>query len=598
MAANKENEQLAAKNFRAIPQELRRYDQWVVWKLNKIPGRTKPTKVPYDPNNGKNSKSTDPRTWGSFDQAVEAFKSGLYAGIGFVFSVDDPYCGVDLDDVIDLRTGVIDEDAQNIINKLDSYAEYSPSGTGVHIICKAKLPVGGRKKGNFECYDEKRYFTFTGNRLTKTPNKIKERQNEIEQFHHRIFGTKQSSKSDGNFHNIKINLDEQANPPKDKLAELLQSKHCKDLWEKKRNLPSQSEYDLGLAIMAVSKGWSAQEIADLIIAHRKRHNEDLKLENRQKYQRTISKALETAEQFNQDSIQPIAEIEDLNANHAVVPIGGSVVILNESWDPVFDRPEITFSNPSSFKLRYSNKLIFGPRKQKPIHLGNYWLNHPNRREYRGIVFEPRGTIDGYYNLFRGFPIEPKRGKHRLFKDFVLRVICASNKPLFEYVWKWLAHLFQKPYELPETALVIRGKQGVGKNTFADAIGYLVGHHYLCLTNMNQLAGRFNSHLKDALLVFANEAVWGGEKSNEGTLKAMITDQYSPVEHKGKDIFMVKNYKHLIVGSNESWAVPMGLDDRRFVVLDVSDRYKEDQNYFKAIREELKTGGYKALITLS
>ena len=58
--------------------------------------------------------------------------------------------------------------------------------------------------------------------------------------------------------------------------------------------------------------------------------------------------------------------------------------------------------------------------------------------------------------------------------------------------------------------------------------------------MNQVVGRFNSHMKEALLVFANEAVWGGDKVAEGTLKAMITDRETAIEFKGKDIVWVQN----------------------------------------------------------
>lgn len=176
------------------------------------------------------------------------------------------------------------------------------------------------------------------------------------------------------------------------------------------------------------------------------------------------------------------------------------------------------------------------------------------------------------------------------------VICNRDMELFEYLWNWLAHLFQKPDELPGTAFVLRGKEGIGKNTFVEAIGKLVGMaHFIQLSSIQQVVGRFSGHLTDKLLVFANEAIWGGDKQSEGTLKHIISDEISSVEYKGKDIFAVKNFKRLIAASNEDWVVPRGLTDRRWVVCDVSEIKKEDQEYFATIHNELNTGGYEALM---
>ena len=77
---------------------------------------------------------------------------------------------------------------------------------------------------------------------------------------------------------------------------------------------------------------------------------------------------------------------------------------------------------------------------------------------------------------------------------------------------------------------------------------------------------------------------------------MITDTVSVVEYKGKDIIRVHNYKRLIIASNEDWAAPMGMDDRRFVSLDISDAHKEDQEYFGAIAHELQNGGKESLMS--
>jgi phage/plasmid-associated DNA primase len=198
-------------------------------------------------------------------------------------------------------------------------------------------------------------------------------------------------------------------------------------------------------------------------------------------------------------------------------------------------------------------------------------------------------------MFQGFPIKPVEGDCSRYLDLIMDVICNGNQEHYDYLIKWFAHLFQKPAELPGTALVMRGLQGTGKGTMMKYPGQLVGQHYLEVVQMRQVVGHFNAHLKDALLVHANEAVWGGDKASEGAIKAMITDETSAVEFKGRDIQTVKNYKRLVLASNHDWVAPRDMDDRRFFVLDVSDVHKEDQDYFAAIHEEMSAGGLEALM---
>ncbi len=287
-------------------------------------------------------------------------------------------------------------------------------------------------------------------------------------------------------------------------------------------------------------------------------------------------------------------VNELNKRHAVVPVGGKVVILNQEYDPNLNRPMLTFSGSQDFVLRYSNRQCF--HRGASTDIGTAWLYSPQRRQYHGIIFAPGKKVPGYYNLFQGFGVKPKPGSYGRFEDLVQDVICGGNDTAHEYVWMWLAHLFQRPAELPGTALVLRGKQGTGKNTFSDTIGTLVGHqHYIAVNSLQQITGRFSGHLADTMLVFANEAIWGGDKPAEGALKAMITDSLALIERKGKDAVSLPNYKRLIVASNEDWVVPRGLDDRRFVVLDISDEHKEDKPYFSAIKQELENGGYEALM---
>jgi hypothetical protein len=160
--------------------------QWLNWRFEERDGKL--TKVPICPHTGELAAVDRLETWGTYEEAVRAAREHGYDGVGFVFTVDDPYAGVDLDNCLDPETGEVEAWAKELIGQLDSYTELSPSGGGVHILVKAKFPPGGRRKGQVEMYDSGRFFTVTGRHLPGTPKKIVERHAEVEVLHQKLFG--------------------------------------------------------------------------------------------------------------------------------------------------------------------------------------------------------------------------------------------------------------------------------------------------------------------------------------------------------------------------------------------------------------------------
>ncbi len=164
---------------------IRDLRQWVCWRSEERNG--KPTKVPYSPTTGARARSGDPETWGTLIEAREVVREKDYDGIGFVFTATDSFCGIDLDACLNPQTGEVEPWALELVEELSSYTEISPSGTGLHIIVRAKLPEGGNRKGRIELYDRGRFFTITGQRLPGTSHLIEERQTQIESLHARLF---------------------------------------------------------------------------------------------------------------------------------------------------------------------------------------------------------------------------------------------------------------------------------------------------------------------------------------------------------------------------------------------------------------------------
>jgi putative DNA primase/helicase len=181
-----------------IPRELRALLQWVCYRLGRIKANGKRDKIPLDPHAGELAAVNDPASWGTFAEAVAAYIRGVGEGLGFVFTKDDPYFGVDLDKCRDPRTGRMEPWAWAILQRLGTYAEASVSGTGAHGIGKGKLPGGGAKNDKIELYDEGRFFVVTGQHISGTPTTCEKRQEELEDLYREHFSHKMNGNGASN----------------------------------------------------------------------------------------------------------------------------------------------------------------------------------------------------------------------------------------------------------------------------------------------------------------------------------------------------------------------------------------------------------------
>ncbi|MGE9010577.1 DUF3987 domain-containing protein [Leptospira interrogans] len=158
--------------FHNIPNEMRAYANFVVWRFEQR-ADAKLTKIPYQVRTGGKASVNHPSHWSSFEDAIAVADN--YDGIGFVFSENDPFTGIDLDDTHGDTAAI--EHQKTIFQQFDSYSEFSPSGNGLHIIVKGTVP-SGRRRGFVEMYSSGRYFTMTGNVYNDRP--IVDRQSELD----------------------------------------------------------------------------------------------------------------------------------------------------------------------------------------------------------------------------------------------------------------------------------------------------------------------------------------------------------------------------------------------------------------------------------
>jgi primase-polymerase (primpol)-like protein len=146
-----------------IPDVLKETPQWLLWNYEeRKPGTF--SKIPYNANDPRmKGSTTNPDTWSDFDTAFRRYSEGKSNGIGYVFTKNGGLIGIDIDSC--LKDGVADDWAQEIVESLNTYAEVSVSGNGLHLFVKGRIRLPKNRVGNLEIYTEGRYFTVTGNRF-------------------------------------------------------------------------------------------------------------------------------------------------------------------------------------------------------------------------------------------------------------------------------------------------------------------------------------------------------------------------------------------------------------------------------------------------
>ena len=193
----------------------------------------------------------------------------------------------------------------------------------------------------------------------------------------------------------------------------------------------------------------------------------------------------------------------MNEHHAIIDsVGGKTVIA--SWEPSPIDPSrlvVVFQAKESFLLRYSNRHISmdvpGGRGGSPIPIGQWWLNHRDRRQYRGVTFLPAGPkVDqrmpeplarlGRRGEARRLGIDP-RAYRTMSSQAAMRSlrITSSAGSLGE---------FKTRLQQAEVALVLIGAKGAGKGTLARCLEPIFGAHAFQVTSREEVIGKFNGHL--------------------------------------------------------------------------------------------------------
>ncbi len=157
-------------SYDTVPESIRTEPMFVLYKTEeKSDGKL--DKIPYQPN-GRRASSTDGETWCTFAEALDAYKSGGFTGVGLVL-VPPLFC-IDLDNMRDKLTGELHPIAKQVTETVCGWIESSVSGSGIHIFgfcdstfqhTKYKWVDEQSEERAVEIYQSKRFIALTGNKL-------------------------------------------------------------------------------------------------------------------------------------------------------------------------------------------------------------------------------------------------------------------------------------------------------------------------------------------------------------------------------------------------------------------------------------------------
>jgi hypothetical protein len=213
-----------------------------------------------------------------------------------------------------------------------------------------------------------------------------------------------------------------------------------------------------------------------------------------------------------------------------------------------------------------------------------WMGSELRREYKDAGYFPVGAEPkGVLNLFTGLAVTPRKGEWPEIEAFLKNIICNGDSAAYAYLRDLIFWKLQNPTRLPEVAILLIGKPGSGRGTFAHILKSIFGRYFIQFTDSSRVAAKFNSQLEGRLVVFYDETFFGHDPRIKQIMKGAVTEATRDIELKGIDSYQVPNVILSVFATNEVAALPIDINDRRYIVLHISDGKIGNLAYFTKLR---------------
>ena len=220
-----------------------------------------------------------------------------------------------------------------------------------------------------------------------------------------------------------------------------------------------------------------------------------------------------------------------------------------------------------------------------------WLNDPSRRTIHTIDMRPSDDpmVFSPPVVFRytTFP-KTENTKAIWWFDNLIRILSKNNETIYEYLYCWLAHMVQRPFENPGTAIFFTGAKGCGKDTLGDflvqwIVGSTLAHNY---DSTAQFWEKHDTSRENRILIKLEEVSGVVNRQHVAEMKARITSADLTVNEKGKTPRTSANYNHYIGTTNEGQPVKVEEGERRFNVFACSPEWVGQLDKWKELRAVL------------
>lgn len=252
---------------------------------------------------------------------------------------------------------------------------------------------------------------------------------------------------------------------------------------------------------------------------------------------------------------------------------------------------------TNFKMFYYT-TVKNERVRKTITFKDFITSHTTALERMTCKMDPAAVQPDAFNTWVPFlakrvenPTEETKNGLELLKSYFMEVIACNDVKIYNYVMSWLRALVDVKVQLTEKMIIlVSKKQGTGKSTFADFVSEFLlrkSVHVSSSCSTDPVVGEFNKHLEGKRLIIIDElSAKHNEYKNEwNKLKKLITDKTLSVHEKGQTRYDTDNVGNYFASTNYTSGIFADPTDRRLVVLEVSDKYTNDIEYFDRLRNQ-------------
>ena len=280
------------------------------------------------------------------------------------------------------------------------------------------------------------------------------------------------------------------------------------------------------------------------------------------------------------------------------------VYMIKSFDAIDEIPKVSYTNEMIAKQILKKVIIgklFRDDKMKPYSLWDLFIDNQIQFTVKALKFYSEDK--DVFSYFRGYDYKQlDEVKEELIKPFLNHihdVIANKNEDVYKYILVWIASILQKPNFKTETALVILGNQGTGKNVFTNVICKLMARYANeNVTSIESIVGKFNAILENKKLLVLNElqSIDCNKYLNSDALKSVITDKKVNINQKNEPERLCENVANFIMVSNNNVPIKIESTDRRYMVTKTSDEKRGDFDYFDNLCDSFTPEFYENLFT--